>query len=343
MIKNVIALVSLTALTGLAVSVAAVGCSSSTETTTSDGGTDDGDGSTNKPRPDSGTGDTDGGGEDEVQGHSGLPCTGVADCQADGDDDQCSKGGYKNGDLHPTPVCVDINNCTLGNAGTIEDVLCDEQTGVCLQIDAATGVCLPACIFNEDGFEEGATCAGKNKCNAAYILTAQDGTHSSLGFCFGGCTADADCEGTAGQKCQVEDALCVNPDAYVTYKAVGEACTDDGDATTPAECNCGTVLDDKSPDADSGFCTSACVTGAAGDAYCGTAKAGWTCTAKLSAKDDKGAALFGKQPDGILGQCALPCTADTDCTGAGLTAGATAMTCQEFAGGKFCSFPVPAN
>ena len=166
---------------------------------------------------------------------------------------------------------------------------------------------------------------------------------SAIGFCFGACTADADCMGTAGQKCQVEDGLCVNPDKLVTYTKVGTTCTRPatGAAST---CNCnfvGNFTDGGvSADADKGFCTHSCITGAAGNTVCGTASAGWKCTAKLPTVDDKGAALFTAQPDDVSGTCALPCPGgtDTECAALVTSSGLAAnlVHCKTYADGKYC-------
>lgn len=347
MFKKMFALASVTALTGLVATVAAAGCSSTT--TVADNG-ETGTGSETGPKKDSGMLPIEAGPDDGSMPGTpeektvGKPCASTADCKVAGskNDNACSKGGFTDGDLLGTPVCIQPT-CTQGAGGTIADLLCDDQTGLCLPTGTSdtTGICLPFCSFDSTMVVD--KCEGGNKCNIAYLGTdTMTMKASAIGFCFGACTADADCKGTAGQKCQVEDGLCVNADKLVTYTAVGTACTRPatGAAST---CNCnyvGTFPDGgASPTPDKGYCTHSCITGAAGDTVCGAAKAGWKCTAHLPTVDDKGAALFSAQPADVSGTCAMPCTTvgvDAACTAIGTAAGGIAVTCKKFADGNYC-------
>ena len=346
MIKKMFALASVTALTGLVATMSAVGCSSTTsiQDNTEAGpvgpSNEGGKGKETGPIPDVDSGpDTDGGGTPEEK-TVGKECTSTADCKVAGskNDNVCSKGGFTDGDLLGSPVCIQPN-CTQGSGGTIGDLLCDDQAGLCLPTGGSQtmGICLPFCSFDSMAVVD--KCAGGNKCNIAYLGTdTMTKKASAIGFCFGACTADTDCKGTAGEKCQVEDGLCVK--TPLTYTAVGTACTR-GASGTPATCNCNTVGNftdgGVSPNADKGFCSHSCITGTAGDAVCNTAKAAWKCTAKLPAVDSMNAPLFSAQPADVGGSCALPCTADADCTALATAANLTGLVkCKTYADGKYC-------
>ena len=349
MFKKMFALASVTALTGLVATVAAVGCSSTTTvpaTDTTDSGTSGSVKHDAAPLPPDDGGDTTDGGSSGTPEEKtvGKECTSAADCKVAGskNDNQCSKGGFMDGDLFGSPVCIQPQ-CTQGTGGTIADLLCDDQTGLCLPTGGSdtSGICFPFCSYDSTTVTD--KCAGGNKCNIAYLGTdTMTMKASAIGFCFGACTADADCKGTAGQKCQAETGLCLNATAYVTYaKVAGQGCTRPA-GTAADECNCnyvGTFADGgASPNPDKGFCTHACITGTAGNTVCNAAAAGWKCTAKLPTVDDKGAALFSAQPDDVAGTCAFPCAADADCmpivTSSGLPA--TQVKCKTFADGKYC-------
>jgi len=348
MFKKMFALASVTALTGLVATVAAVGCSS----TTTVAGTDTTDtGVPVKPHTDGGI-PTPGDNEDDTMEAGGQAeektvgkvCTSSADCKVAGsvNDNACSKGGFQDGDLFGTPVCIQPS-CTQGSGGTIADLLCDDQTGLCLPTGGSDtmGICFPFCSYDSTMVSD--KCAGGNKCNIAYLGTdTMTMKASAIGFCFGACGTDADCMGTAGQKCQAEDGLCLNADKYVTYaKVAGQGCSRPV-GTAAADCNCNFVGDfadgGTSPNPDKGFCTHACVTGAAGNTVCQNAAAGWKCTAKLPTVDDKGAALFSAQPDDVAGTCALPCTDDASCAAIVTSSGlpATQIHCKTYADGKYC-------
>jgi hypothetical protein len=349
MFKKMFALASVTALTGLVATVASAGCSSTT--TVADNGetgvvNPGKEGGPVKPPIEAGDTDTSTPAVPEEK-TVGKECTSTADCKVAGskNDNACSKGGFTDGDLLGSPVCIQPK-CDQGAGGTIADLLCDDQAGLCLPTGAAgstSGICLPFCSFDSTTVTD--KCAGGNKCNIAYLGTdMMTMKASAIGFCFGACTADTDCKGTAGQKCQTEDGLCVNADKHVAnYTATGTACTRTV-APAPATCNCNFVGNHAdggvSADADKGFCTHSCITGAAGTAVCNTAAAGWKCTAKLPQVDDKGAALFSAQPDDVSGTCALPCTTvgvDAACTAVGTAAGIpTLVKCKQYADGKYC-------
>ena len=271
----------------------------------------------------------------------GKLCTSNTDCTPAGSPTTCSKGGFSIGDLFGSPVCIQAS-CTQGTGGTLDDVLCDGRAGLCFVPGGSgtSGICLPFCTFTSTAVSN--ACAGGNKCHFEYAGTdVTTMKASALGYCFGACAADADCTGTPGQKCQVEDGICVNPDKLQTYTAAGTACTRPAAGLT-STCNCASVGNHAdggvSPSADKGFCTHACITGSAGDAVCDTAKTGWKCTASLPALDDKGMALFEGQPADIAGTCAQPCAMDDDCTTLATASGLTGLVkCKTYADGKYCA------
>jgi len=343
MVKKLFALASVTALAGMVSAVGAAGCSETvTEVQPSDAGSDV------KPdtKKDSGPPDDgDDGDEEEIPPSktTGKECSTTTDCEVEGTENGniCSKGafGSKGGnDVFGTPVC--IGACTPNeNPTQVADLLCDGETGVCLG-DSGNGLCYPACQYDSTSVAAG--CAGNNKCAAAYFLNKTDGTGAAiLGICYGACTADADCKGSAGQKCQVELGVCVKEAEYKTFaKAVGDGCNG---AASEQECNCATVRGE-GKDKDKGYCTSTCITGAAGDAACGALKTGWKCSAGLPKEDDDGNPMFSAQPDDVLGVCAKSCEDDADCedlaTAAGVAGAAKGdgkAVCTEFANGHFCN------
>jgi len=345
MVKKLFALASVTALAGMVSAVGVAGCSETvTEVQPSDAGSD---------VKDSGKKETGGPSDDDSDDDEEIPpskttgkeCSTTTDCEVEGTENgnMCSKGlfGAKGGnDVFGTPVC--IGACTPNeNATQLADLLCDGETGVCLGSNGQ-GTCFPACQYDSTTIAVG--CAGNNKCAGAYFLNKQEGGGAMLGICYGACTADADCKGSAGQKCQTELGICVKEAEHVTFeKAIAEGC--DG-AADPQQCNCATVPGE-GKDSDKGYCTSTCITGAAGDAACGALKAGWKCTASLPKKDTDGKDFFTAQPDDVLGTCAQPCEADDDCADLGTAAGVTGaakgdgkIECAEFGNGKFCSLTV---
>jgi hypothetical protein len=342
MVKKLFALASVTALTGL---VAATGAACTTETTETPADAGPGDAATKK---ETGTKPP----VDEKDGEptdpelvptktTGKECKDDSDCEGAANavnQNLCSKGAFKDGDIYGSPVC--LGECTPNaNAKTVADLMCDGETGLCLG-SSTSGLCVPACSYDSTTVD--VPCAGGNKCAPGYTLEkTEDGTGAILGYCWGACTADADCKGSAGQKCQKETGSCVKEANLLTFaKAVGEGCNS---AATPDDCNCSAV-GGTGADKSKGFCTHSCITGTAGDAACGSVKAGWKCTVGLYRKDDDGKDIFTGQPDDVLGVCAQPCTTDTDCAGlktaAGLNgsaAGAGTVVCTEFSNGKFCN------
>jgi hypothetical protein len=341
MFKKMFALASVTAITGLVATVAIAGCSSTnTVQDAADSAVPD------AKKPQDGAVVTADSAPPAEEATVGKACTSAADCKVPDtvNDNVCSSGVFADGDLFGSPICIQPK-CTQGSGGTIGDLLCDGEAGLCLPSGGGkSGTCFPFCAF--DSTKVTSACTGGNKCNVAYLGTSS-GAATAIGFCFGACTADADCKGTSGSKCQVEDGLCVNADKYVTFpKTLGQACSRPAGGGSSTDCNCNVVgkFSDggTGPDADKGFCTRACVTGAAGDTACGAALAGWKCTGKLPLKDDKGAALFTAQAPDVSGTCALPCKVDADCASVVTSSSLTGLIkCMPYAGGSFCDATAP--
>jgi len=344
MIKKMFALASVTALVGLVSSMGAAGCSSSS-------GGDDGDAAVDASLPDvrrpKEGGDEDAAGPPE-EGTVGKECKADTDCNVAGskNDNICTQGATADGDLYGSPVCIQLA-CKQGKNGTFADLFCDDGAGLCTVASGSTsGVCLPACGF--DSASVTSKCNGGNKCLFEYYGTTSAMKVVGVGYCEAACVTDGDCKGTGGQKCQTETGYCKNPDKIEKYaKMPGEGCN--GAAATD-ECFCIRV-GGAGASKDKGVCTKSCITGAAGNAICGAAgdggatgdggtgdTTGWTCTAQMPLKDDKGAAAFTGQPDDLKGVCAKPCQdVDGDVACADLaTATGTPMKCKEFAGGKWC-------
>lgn len=262
----------------------------------------------------------DGSGETAVaeNGTTGKDCTDDASCDPlELGTSFCSPTGFTSGSLYPTPTCFSVD-CDAGDGTKIMG--CDKDTGVCLSTSSG-GICLPACEFDDTGAAPKG-CNGKNKCNV-YGWGTDSTTMAviGVGYCFGGCKADADCP--TGNKCQVEDGLCVK--TKVTYtKNPGDACVkaDSGSSTTPAKCNCLYTTAE-----GTGYCANTCYFG---ESTCGT---GFTCDTNLpSAKIRDTDVIFTKSPTGMAGYCLKNCSTDADCAGLNAyceaSAGNTQKTCQ---------------
>ncbi len=345
MIKKMFALASATALVGLVASVAGVGCSSSASDTPEEAGAD----ASLDARKLKEAGLEDDAAPPSEEGTVGKECKADTDCKVPGtkNDNVCSPGKFAVGDIWGTPICIQPK-CTQGNTGEIEDLYCDKGAGLCVPNDSSgtSGICLPRCAF--DSTKVTSNCVGGNKCVLGYYLPAAEKT-TGIGYCEAACLSNADCKGTPGQKCQLETATCKSEAELTTYaKPPGEGCTSN---PTAPECFCISV-GGTSANAKKGVCTKACITGAAGDALCaaagtaadggagdgGAGTTGWTCTAALPVKDDKGVAAFTGQPADLSGVCALPCqnlSGDVACADLA-TATGTPMKCKQFAGGKWC-------
>ncbi|AKU98588.1 hypothetical protein AKJ09_05252 [Labilithrix luteola] len=275
----------------------------------------------------------------EEEGTVGATCTRKSDCTVAGtiNDNVCSNEAFSDGDHFASSVCIQLA-CTRGPGGSFEEMLCDDKAGFCLPnaTGSLEGTCLPLCLYSSTSFLQ--VCKGDNRCAFAHPGADNNGVAVAIGYCTGGCNVDADCKGTPGQRCQVETGTCVNGDKVASFaKKLGEAC--DGSAASPG-CPCAFGKDETK-----GVCSHACRAGSAGNDVCAAAggDANWKCTAKLptTLTPSTGGTLpgFTGQPDGVVGSCAFACpNGDADCAALSTKSGA-ALSCVEFADGKYCDFP----
>lgn len=282
------------------VSGTVVACSSSsdpTPATGTDAGKDavatDSKTDTKTPTPTDGSADT----GPTAEKTTGLACMSDDDCDKGLGINRCTEGAFGGDSLYPTSVCIGIE-CDPGDGSKIMG--CDGDTGVCLTT-ASGGICLPVCEF-DDSSTAPKGCIGKNACNVyGWGKDTMTMKTIGIGYCFGGCKADADCP--TGNKCQTEDGLCVKTVTAYT-KTPGTACTD-ADAKDPAKCNCLYTTAEKA-----GYCANVC---RFGETTCG---AGFSCDSglpKTKLQDDD--TVFTAVPTGMAGYCLKNCTTDADCAG----------------------------
>lgn len=244
-------------------------------------------------------------------GTTGKLCTTDSDCHVAGGPDlaQCSKTVFAPQDYNATAVCVVPSCSPVTDSKTIH--YCDgpddpSSPGMCLPYAGSGSICLPKCTYDKSG---GAAvgCAGKNACWAD-TGAPENGT----GYCFGGCTKDADCQD--GQKCQVDQGLCLQGVTPPT-KNIGDACTKSD--TNALVCNClyGT--------GNTGYCSSFCVVG------------GPACPAGYSCDSLELRAYGYSTPNpGTAGYCTKTCAGD-----AGSTCPPSSSCTNVFAAGPDCIPP----
>jgi hypothetical protein len=232
---------------------------------------------------------------------TGAPCKTDDECDVTARGiNICTEGAFGGGDsLYPTPVCVGTT-CDPGDVTKV--TLCDGDRGVCLPTTTSGGICLPACAFSAAAAAP-TGCIGRNVCHAMSWSADAAGEMRGVGYCFGGCRADADCP--IGNICQTETSLCRRT-KIVFPKLQGTACNKD-DLKEPAKCEC--VI---ATGGSSGYCANFCLVGESCDA-------GFSCDALLPMKE------FSAVPTGLAARCLKNCTTDDDC--AGLSA-----YCEESAG-----------
>jgi hypothetical protein len=240
----------------------------------------------------------------------GKTCTTDKDCAtANGPNlARCSNTVFNGEDFFPTAVCV-LPSCKPVT-GTSAVHFCDgpddpSSPGICVTSGTSGSVCLPKCTYDKQG---GAPkgCVGKDACNSYPVTVA-----AGVGYCFGGCTQDGDCQD--GQKCQTDRGWCL-PGFTPPTKNVGDACTSsDSDALV---CNClyGT--------AKTGYCSQFCTVGGA------ACPSGFVCDS-LEIR----ATGFTTPNPGMAGYCTASCAGDAAaCT--------TNSTCTNvFAAGPDCIPP----
>jgi hypothetical protein len=223
----------------------------------------------------------------------GAPCTTDADCDPTGAHvGVCSSNLNPPDPTDPNPVCV-ARACSIPASGAI--TRCGvADVGLCV-LGGTENECFPACVFDAGSTTAPTGCLGKDGCNY-FGHTGSGSTLQGVGYCSGGCTADADCIG--GGFCQIDDGICVATLTPYT-KTLGDTCSG-------GECPC--VIDPKTLD---GLCTKFCITGSS----VATCAAGFTCDPGVPATDlGTGTALFPSVPPGLVGSCFKTCTVDTDCT-----------------------------
>jgi hypothetical protein len=213
----------------------------------------------------------------------------------------------------PDPICIQTAPCDAGNGTQV--TTCDKDTGICLDTGTpGQGVCLPFCQFDNSTAKYTGNCPGKDACNPYGFGKDMNNMAFGVGYCFGGCLADADCP-TSGEKCDVYDGLC-KAAALITAptKAVGAACT----GTTDMACNCGIAKNQTT-----GMCTQFCKYGDAAN----TCPTGTVCDVQIPTSLTT---PFTAVPAGLAGICAKTCTGMADCpTGfCYASAGETQMTCH---------------
>jgi hypothetical protein len=253
----------------------------------------------------------------------GNTCKADSDCQpAGGPGLAVCSSSLGSGGLFPTPVCV-IPTCNPGTDGFAH--FCDGpdqpgSPGFCLAVGTAgQGFCLPSCVAFSDGTSPQG-CSGKNYCVvAAFATDTTTNQPVGLGYCFGGCTADADCP--TGNHCQTNEGICL-PTVTAPTKAIGQACTsaDNSTATAPAACDC--LLNSNT---NNGYCSQSCVVGSTTN----PCPAGYLCDSFLPTQlvDSTGATFpgFTTQNPSLLGTCAAICTTPDASTGCPATS-----TCTNF-------------
>jgi hypothetical protein len=264
-------------------------------------------------------------------GTVGQACQSNADCLPAGGPglNVCSSSaGFSGGALYSTGVCIQIGCSSASTATTTH--FCDgpdnsSSPGVCLSAGGGNTVCLPKCTIAADG-SAATGCLNKTVCNPLAFSenTAGTAVTAGVGFCFHGCTADADCP--TGNKCQVDQGLCLTTVTPPT-KVAGTPCTsaDNGTATTPAACNC--ILFNNAADGGAGangICAPFCATGTSSGSGCA---AGFVCDALLQTSfNDGGIAGFATQSPGLGGNCFPKCGAagaDAGDAGGGCPTGST--------------------
>lgn len=308
--KKLLGLASSVALVSV-VAVVGNGCSSSN----SAGGGGDGGGSDVVVHKDSGSssgsssgaGDSgdDGSSAGSFDGTTGKTCTKDADCKtASGPGvNKCSSDTFQSGTLYPTPICIMPTNCDPGTDGNLH--FCDgpdqpSSPGVCLSTGTAgKGICLPQCNFKTDG-SAATGCQGKDTCFTAAFSDNGSGGVLGIGYCFGGCAADADCQN--GDKCQVNIGLCLK--STVAPQPAGQGCNSTTLTGAAANaCNCFS-----NTQTNLGFCANFCSIGGV------TCPTGWNCETDLPTtltnSADATIAGWTKQNPGMAGVCIPTCVID---------------------------------
>jgi hypothetical protein len=221
------------------------------------------------------------------------PCTSDESCAEGWGSEYCSL-------FNPTPMCIGEGCSAVG-------ATCGPAArGLCLGF-GASNECHERCEFTDTGFTK--LCSGKNKCTH-WATRTTDGVALGVGFCAGGCKADADC---AIGRCQLETGGCTDSPRTFT-KTLGTACS----ATDVAACLC------LREPTGGGYCSTICYVG---ETMCAV---GFTCDAGLpKSKILDAEGVFTKQPVGLTAYCLKNCVDDTDCAGLNAYCDESAGTAQK--------------
>ena len=254
-----------------------------------------------------------------VDGTTGMLCSSNADCKSAGGPgiNRCSISGYFNGGpIDPSPVCLSPDACDLGDGTSVQ--FCDftdpndpNPPGVCLPTQMGStglnGQCFPKCTILPDGtMPQG--CQGKNACNLFAWGVDTNNQPLAIGFCVGGCAADADCP--TGSKCQKDEGICLTA-PKTAIKTLGQTCSANDqnakacDAGSCYGCNCFmnqmTML---------GYCSQACIVGPNSPQPC---PSGYICDSQLptqiTGNNDAAVTGFTQQNVGLAGFCLQACGA----------------------------------
>jgi hypothetical protein len=230
---------------------------------------------------------------------TGNACSADSDCDLHGDGtNACSTSAFGQDTLFPTPICIG-RACAPGDGSKI--VRCDGDAGICIASDTE-GVCLPSCTFDDTTVSG---CKGKNGCVPRAVASDASGKPSGIGYCYGGCTEDADCP--SGNVCQPETMLCVKTKA-VFGKTIGSPCADGDEIPDGATdtCDCLQAIEPTTGELQ-GYCVQTCIVGASS-----SCPSGFTCDAGLA---KTGETVLTTQAPGLVGTCQKDCATDADCAG----------------------------
>lgn len=241
----------------------------------------------------------------------GKACTTDKDCLVPNGPGlaRCSNTVFNGEDFFPTAVCVLPSCKPVTNNSAVH--FCDgpddpSSPGICVTSGTSGSVCLPKCTYDKQG---GAPkgCVGKDVCNSYPITVA-----AGIGYCFGGCTQDGDCQD--GQKCQTDRGWCL-PGVTPPTKTVGTACTSSDSSSLVCNCLYGTN--------NTGYCSEFCIVGQT------TCPTGYTCDSL-----ELRVSGYGAPNPGMAGYCTATCSGD------GGTCTSTNATCTNvFASGPDCIPP----
>ena len=277
-------------------------------------------------------------------GTVGLPCASDADCQPPGGPGLAICSLSVTPTIYPTPVCM-ILGCDPGTDSFIH--YCDgpddpSSPGICIPVTSTQSLCLPQCAFAADG-SPAQGCIGHDSCNFDGAGTDSNNDVIGAGYCWGGCTTDAQCP--SGTACQINQGECVTAPTTPS-KALGQACTSDD--TTSGACLCDVDLTSTAANPP-GLCTQFCQVGLIGDAC----PSGYACQAfepntlpgSTAGTSTPG---FATQNTGLSGLCQAVCTPSDAGSGGGATAdassdeGGAATTSDASAGTGAGGGPCPA-